>query len=73
MSGIISIIYLVIILAYLIIGAAIVFHMLHYKINRHVAAIMFFIYFGGGILLLISNVSLFFSVNWYQIISNFRF
>lgn len=65
--------YLLVILVYVIIGAAIVFHMLRYKINRRVAAIMFFIYLGGGIFLLISNISLFFSVNWYQIITNIGF
>lgn len=73
MSQIIGIFYLLIILTYIVIGAAIVFHMLRYKINRRAAAIMCLIYLAGGIFLLISNVSLFFSVNWYQIISNFGF
>ena len=54
-------------------GAAIIFHMLYYKINRHASMIMFFIYAIGGSLLLISNFILFNSVNWYQITSNFRF
>jgi len=71
--SLISLLYLIFILVYIAIGAVIVFHMLRYKINRRVAAIMCLIYLGGGILLLISSISLFFSVNWYQIISNLRF
>ena len=66
----ISLVYLFLILVYLVIGAAIVFHMLYYKINRRFAAIMCLVYLGGGIFLLIFNISLFFSVNWYQIITN---
>lgn len=73
MSTLISILYLVSILVYIAIGAAIVFHMLYYRINRKVAAIMCLVFITGGIFLLISNVSLFFSVNWYQILSNFDF
>lgn len=69
----ISLAYVFIIIVYLAIGAAIVFHMLRYKINRRAAAIMCLIYLVGGIFLLISNISLFFPVNWYQIISNLRF
>lgn len=72
MTTIISILYLFLIFVYLAIGAAIVFHMLYYRINRRVAAAMCLIFVVGGILLLISNVSLFFSVNWYQVFSNFN-
>jgi hypothetical protein len=73
MSGIIALIYTLLIIIYIAMGAAIVFHMLHYKINRHVATIMFFVYTAGGIILLISNFVFFSSVNWYQFSSNFGF
>ncbi len=73
MSSIITIFYAVLVIIYIAMGAAIIFHMLYYKINRHAAMIMFFIYAIGGSLLLISNFILFNSVNWYQISSNFRF
>jgi hypothetical protein len=73
MSGIITIPYALLIIIYVAMGAAIIFHMLHYKINHHAAMIMFFIYAIGGTLLLLSNFMLFSSVNWYQIGSNFRF
>jgi hypothetical protein len=73
MSTVISIAYLLVIAVYILVGVFIVFHMLRYKINRRVAAIMTLIYLIGGIILLISNISLFFSVNWYQIINNFNF
>ena len=72
MSTVISIVYFLIIAVYVITGACIVFHMLHYRINRHVAAIMCLLYLIGGIFLLMSNISFFFSVNWYQIINNFN-
>jgi ABC-type glycerol-3-phosphate transport system permease component len=71
--SLISLFYSIIILIYLAIGAAIVFHMLYYKINRRVATIMFFIYVVGGILLLISNYSLYRSVSWYNIFSGTGF
>jgi hypothetical protein len=73
MSGIIALLYALLIIIYIAMSAAIVFHMLHYKINRHAAIIMFFIYISGGLLLLISNFIFFNSVDWYQIASNFRF
>jgi hypothetical protein len=67
----ITLFYLLIILIFLAIGAGIVFHMLHYKINRRVAGIMFVIYMSGSFLLLLSNIAFFRSVNWYQIFSSF--
>ncbi len=67
--SLVSFFYLFFIIIYLIIGAAIVFHMLYYKINRRVAAIMCLIYVIGSIFLLISNFSLYRSVNWYNIFS----
>jgi len=69
----ISFFYLIIILIYLAIGAAIVFHVFYYKINRQLAVIMFFIYFIGSLLFLISNYSLFQSVNWNNIFFNAGF
>lgn len=69
----VSFVYLILVLIYLIIGAAIVFHMLYYKINRRVATIMFFIYIAGSILLLISNYSFYRAVNWYNIFSSTGF
>ena len=71
--NIINLAYFLVILIYLAIGAAIVFHMLHYKINRHAAMLMFIIYSLGSILLLISNFSFFKMVDWYQIFSSFTF
>ncbi len=71
MPAIITILYSLLILIYVVMGAAIVFHMLYYKINRHVAFIMFLVYLIGAVLLLLSNLMLLRSVDWYQIISNF--
>ena len=65
----VSIFYSILILVYLAIGAAIIFHMLYYRINRRVAMIMFFIYVIGGILLLVSNYSFYRAVSWYNIFS----
>lgn len=73
MPAIISIPYSLLIIIYVVMGAAIVFHMLYYKINRHVAFIMFLVYVIGAVLLLISNFMLFNAVDWYKIISNFGF
>lgn len=69
----ISTFYLSLVFIYLAISAAIVFHMLYYKINRRVATIMFFIYVIGGILLLISNYFLYRAVNWYNVFSGTGF
>ena len=69
----ISIFYLILVLVYLAIGAAIIFHMLYYRINRHVATIMFFIYVIGGILLLTLNYSFYRAVNWYGVFSGTGF
>lgn len=71
--SLISFTYLILVLIYLAIGAAIIFHMLYYRINRRVATIMFFIYIIGGILLLISNYSLYRAVSWYDIFSGAGF
>lgn len=71
--SLISLFYSILIIIYLAIGAAIVFHMLYYKINRRVATIMFSIYIAGSILLLISNYSFFRSVSWSNIFSGAGF
>jgi hypothetical protein len=65
--------YLLIVFVYLAIGAAIVFHMLYYRINRHVASVMCVIYLIGSVLLLISNFTLYRSVDWYQIFAGLNF
>ncbi len=72
MFSIINIFYLFVILIFLTFGAAIVFHLLYYRINRQVAGVMSVIYIVGAILLLISNYILFMQVNWGQIFGNFR-
>ena len=72
-SAIVTILYALFIIVYVIMGAAIIFHVLSYRIHHHTAMVIFFIYAVGGLLLLISNFMLFNSVNWYQITSNFRF
>lgn len=64
--------YLLIVLIFLAFGAAIVFHLLYYKINRHVSGMMALIYVIGTALLLISNFILFTQVNWEQLFGNFR-
>lgn len=73
MPAIITIPYSLLIIIYVAMGAAIVFHMLYYKINRNVSFIMFLIYVIGAVLLLVSNLMVFGSVDWYRIISNFGF
>jgi len=71
--SLISLAYLFLVFIYLAIGAAIIFHMLYYRINRRVATIMFFMYSIGGIILLISNYSLYRAVSWYNIFSGAGF
>lgn len=72
MSSIITTIYFLIILIFLAFGAAIVFHLLYYKINRHVSGVMSLIYIVGAVLLIISNFVLFKQVNWEQLFGSFR-
>jgi len=72
MSSIITTLYLIVILIFLAFGAAIVFHLLYYKINRHVSGVMSLIYVIGAFLLIVSNFVLFRQVNWEQIFGNFR-
>jgi len=72
MSSVITILYSIIVLIFLAFGAAIVFHLLYYKINRHVSGIMSLIFIIGAFLLLISNFILFKQVNWTQIFGIFR-
>lgn len=72
MSSVIIAIYFIIILIFLAFGAAIVFHLLYYKINRHVSGVMSLIYIIGAVLLIISNSILFKQVNWEQLFGNFR-
>lgn len=72
MSSIIIAIYFVVIFIFLAFGAAIVFHLLYYKINRHVSGVMSLIYVIGAVLLIISNFVLFRQVNWEQLFGNFR-
>jgi len=72
MSSIINILYLVIVLIFLAFGAAIVFHLLYYKINRRVSGIMSLIFVIGAALLLISNFVLFKQVAWEKIFSIFK-
>jgi len=73
MPLIITAVYFLLIIIFLAIGGAIVFHLLFYKINRHVSGLMFLIYLAGVLFLLISNFILFRQVNWYQIFSGFNF
>jgi len=72
MSSIITILYSVVVLIFLAFGAAIVFHLLYYKINRHVSGIMSLIFVVDAFLLLISNFILFKQVNWGGILSIFN-
>lgn len=72
MSLIILLLYSVLVIIFLAFGAAIVFHLLYYKINRHVSGIMSLIYVAGAVLLIISNFILFRQVNWEQLFGNFR-
>lgn len=71
--SLLSLIYFLLIIIYLFIGAAITFHMLHYRINRRVAVVMFLIYLTGSLFLLISNFFLFGTVNWQQIFTDMNF
>lgn len=70
MSTIIIAIYFLIVLIFLAFGATIVFHLLYYKINRHVSGMMSLIYIIGVALLLISNFILFTQVSWNQLFGN---
>jgi len=72
MSSIIIVIYFLIVLIFLAFGAAIVFHLLYYKINRHVSGVMSLIYVIGAVLLIVSNFVLFRQVNWEQLFSGFK-
>jgi ABC-type glycerol-3-phosphate transport system permease component len=72
MSAIIITLYSVLILIFLAFGTAIVFHLLRYKINRHVSGVMSLIYIIGATLLIISNFILFKQVNWEQLFSGLK-
>ena len=72
MSSVIIAIYFLIVLIFLSFGAAIVFHLLHYRINRRVAGIMFLIYVIGAVFLIISNFALFLQVDWEQIFGSLK-
>lgn len=67
-----SVAYFFIIIIYLLIGAAIVFHLLYYRINRRASMIMFIIYIAGSVFLLVSNFILFRSIDWYHIFISLR-
>lgn len=69
MSSIILLLYSVLVIIFLAFGAAIVFHLLRYKINRRVSGVMSLIYVIGAVLLIISNFILFRQVNWEQLFS----
>jgi len=72
MSSIIIGFYVLIVLILLAFGAAIVFHLLYYRINRHVSGVMSLIYIIGAALLLISNFVLFMQVDWNKLLGNFK-
>lgn len=72
MSSVIVILYSILIIIFIAFGAAIVFHLLRYKINRRVSGVMSLIYVIGAVLLIISNFVLFRQVNWEQIFSGFK-
>jgi ABC-type glycerol-3-phosphate transport system permease component len=72
MSSIILLLYSVLVIIFLAFGAAIVFHLLRYKINRRVSGIMSLIYVVGAVLLIISNFVLFKQVNWEQLLGGFH-
>ena len=72
MSSIVIAIYFLIILIFLAFGATIVFHLLYYKINRHVSGMMSLIYIIGAFLLIVSNFILFRQVNWEQLFGNLK-
>lgn len=72
MSSIIITLYIVIILIFIAFGAAIVFHLLRYRINHQVSGAMSLIYVVGAVLLLISNFVLFRQVHWEQLFDSFK-
>jgi len=72
MSSIILLLYSVLVIIFIAFGAAIVFHLLYYKINRHVSGVMSLIYVVGAVLLIISNFILFRQVNWEQLFSGLK-
>jgi ABC-type glycerol-3-phosphate transport system permease component len=72
MASVIIALYFLIILIFLAFGAAIVFHLLRYRINRQVSGAMSIIYIIGAVLLFISNFVLFRQVNWEYLFGNFH-
>lgn len=72
MSAIIVTLYSILVLIFIAFGAAIVFHLLYYKINRKVSGVMSLIYIIGAVLLIISNFVLFRQVNWEQIFGGLK-
>jgi NADH:ubiquinone oxidoreductase subunit 6 (subunit J) len=70
--SVITSLYLLLVLIFLAFGAAIVFHLLYYRINRHVAGVMSLVYIIGAVLLLISSFVLFTQVDWKQLLGSFR-
>jgi ABC-type glycerol-3-phosphate transport system permease component len=72
MSALIIALYSVLAIIFIAFGAAIVFHLLYYKINRKVSGVMSLIYIIGAVLLIISNFVLFRQVNWEQLLGGFK-
>jgi hypothetical protein len=68
MYQLIIILYSLIFLVFLVSGLFIVYHIVRYSFNKKAAFLMLVIFIPVFIILLISNITLFFSVDFYRII-----
>ncbi|MFA5961385.1 MAG: hypothetical protein WC848_01740 [Parcubacteria group bacterium] len=63
--------YALFVLMYLLISFFVVYHLINYAINSHFSKLMVSIFSFVSIFLFISNVALFFSVDWSTTLINF--
>ncbi|MFA6047365.1 MAG: hypothetical protein WCV59_02015 [Parcubacteria group bacterium] len=71
MTGLIFLLYAIIIIMFVVTYFFIIYHLVRYSLKPSLNNIVLPIFIIGSTLLLISNVALFFSVNWQIFLANF--
>lgn len=71
MTGLIFILYFIIILIFVVTYFFIVYHLVKYSIKPSLNNLILPIFIIGSTLLLISNIMLFFAIDWHTLLLNF--
>ena len=71
MTTLIFILYFLIILMFTVTYLFIAYHLVRYSLRPSLNRLVFPIFIIGSTLLLVSNVMLFFSIDWHALLSNF--